>query len=40
MDAHRVQQLAAGHSYVEDVTSARLRAVLDSGAYFGHHHVI
>ncbi|MFE6554039.1 hypothetical protein ACFVHS_37435 [Streptomyces sp. NPDC057746] len=32
VDAHRVQQLAAGHSYVEDVTSARLRAVLDSEA--------
>ncbi|MFF5563128.1 hypothetical protein ACFY7Z_29490 [Streptomyces sp. NPDC012623] len=31
VDAHRVQQLAAGHSYVEDVTSARLRAALDSG---------
>ncbi|MEV4115974.1 hypothetical protein [Nonomuraea sp. NPDC049695] len=35
VDPHRVQQLAAGHSYVEDVTSARLRAVLDSGAYSG-----
>ncbi len=33
VDAHRVQQLDAGHSYVEDVTSARLRAVLGSGAY-------
>ncbi|MFD7334907.1 nucleotide sugar dehydrogenase [Streptomyces violascens] len=33
VDAHRVQQLVTGHSYVEDVTSARLRAVLDSGAY-------
>lgn len=33
VDAHRVPQLAAGHSYVEDVTSARLRAVLDSGNY-------
>ncbi|MFD3790866.1 nucleotide sugar dehydrogenase [Streptomyces cyaneofuscatus] len=33
VDAHRVQQLAAGHSYVEDVTSARLCAVLDSGDY-------
>ncbi|MEU6496068.1 hypothetical protein [Streptomyces sp. NPDC046984] len=32
VDAHRVQQLAAGHSYVEDVTSPRLRAVLDSEA--------
>ncbi|MFI8433812.1 nucleotide sugar dehydrogenase [Streptomyces sp. NPDC079020] len=33
VDAHRIQQLAAGHSYVEDVTSARLRAVLDSRDY-------
>ncbi|MFC0843520.1 nucleotide sugar dehydrogenase [Streptomyces noboritoensis] len=33
VDPHRVQQLAAGQSYVEDVPSARLRAVLDSGAY-------
>lgn len=33
VDAHRVQQLAAGHSYVDDVTYARLRAMLDSGAY-------
>ncbi|MFJ8313810.1 MULTISPECIES: nucleotide sugar dehydrogenase [unclassified Streptomyces] len=33
VDAHRVQQLVAGHSYVEDVTCARLRAVLDSGDY-------
>ncbi|MFF3214131.1 nucleotide sugar dehydrogenase [Streptomyces sp. NPDC002886] len=33
VDPHCVQQLAAGHSYVEDVTSTRLRAVLDSGAY-------
>ncbi|MFJ4940645.1 nucleotide sugar dehydrogenase, partial [Streptomyces pseudovenezuelae] len=29
----RVQQLAAGESYVEDMGSARLRAVLESGAY-------
>ncbi|WP_234438037.1 hypothetical protein [Streptomyces viridochromogenes] len=29
----RVQQLAAGQSYVEDVASVRLRAVLDSGVY-------
>ncbi|WP_373559795.1 hypothetical protein [Streptomyces sp. TLI_55] len=28
----RVRQLAAGQSYVEDVGSARLRAVLESGA--------
>ncbi|WP_327303010.1 nucleotide sugar dehydrogenase [Streptomyces sp. NBC_01298] len=33
VDPHRVQQLAAGHSYVEDVTSSRLRTVLDTGAY-------
>ncbi|MFB6555011.1 nucleotide sugar dehydrogenase [Streptomyces sp. NPDC056405] len=33
VDAHRVQQLAAGQSFVEDVSSARLRAVLESGAY-------
>ncbi|MFV5997140.1 nucleotide sugar dehydrogenase [Streptomyces sp. NPDC056231] len=33
VDPHRVQQLAAGESYVEHVASARLRAVLDSGAY-------
>jgi UDP-N-acetyl-D-glucosamine dehydrogenase len=33
VDGRRVQQLAAGHSYIEDVTSTRLRAVLDSGDY-------
>ena len=33
VDSHRVQQLAAGHSYVRDVDSARLHAVLDSGTY-------
>ncbi|WP_406381405.1 nucleotide sugar dehydrogenase [Streptomyces sp. NBC_00117] len=33
VDAHRVQQLTAGHSYVEDVTAERLRAVLDCGDY-------
>ncbi|MFG2563337.1 nucleotide sugar dehydrogenase [Streptomyces sp. NPDC048496] len=33
VDPHRVQQIATGESYVEDVASARLRAVLDSGAY-------
>ncbi|WP_328925574.1 nucleotide sugar dehydrogenase [Streptomyces sp. NBC_00190] len=33
VDPHRVQQLAAGDSYVEDVASSRLRAVLDTGAY-------
>ncbi|MFF0478410.1 nucleotide sugar dehydrogenase [Streptomyces sp. NPDC004284] len=32
VDTHRVQQLTAGQSYVEDVASSRLRAVLDSGA--------
>lgn len=33
VDPHRVRQLAAGESYVEDVASARLRTVLDSAAY-------
>ncbi|WP_408994399.1 nucleotide sugar dehydrogenase [Streptomyces sp. 1268] len=33
VDTHRVQQLVVGHSYVEDVTSARLCAVLGSGDY-------
>lgn len=33
MDPHRVQQLAAGQSSLEDVASSRLRAVLDTGAY-------
>jgi UDP-N-acetyl-D-glucosamine dehydrogenase len=33
VDPHRVKQLAAGESYVEDVSSERLRAALDSGAY-------
>ncbi|MER6442169.1 nucleotide sugar dehydrogenase [Streptomyces sp. NPDC001185] len=33
VDPHRVQQLAAGQPCVRDVTSPRLRAVLDSGAY-------
>ncbi|MFF7975778.1 nucleotide sugar dehydrogenase [Streptomyces sp. NPDC007905] len=33
VDPHRVQQLVAGLSYVEDVASSRLRAVLDTGAY-------
>ncbi|MFJ7326166.1 hypothetical protein ACIQVN_07895 [Streptomyces cyaneofuscatus] len=31
---YRVQQLAAGQSHARDVDSSRLRAVLDSGAYF------
>ncbi|GAA2617666.1 hypothetical protein [Streptomyces sp. LARHCF252] len=30
---HRVQQLTAGQSYVRDVASERLRAVLDAGVY-------
>ncbi len=33
VNPRRVQQLAAGESYVEDVASPRLRTVLDSGAY-------
>ncbi|MEU9181832.1 nucleotide sugar dehydrogenase [Streptomyces sp. NPDC048550] len=33
VDLDRVKRLTAGDSYVEDVASARLRAVLDSGAY-------
>ncbi|WP_432095448.1 nucleotide sugar dehydrogenase [Streptomyces sp. bgisy100] len=33
VDTHRVQQLAAGQSYMADVDSSRLRAVLDSGTY-------
>ncbi|MEU3093568.1 nucleotide sugar dehydrogenase [Streptomyces sp. NPDC006967] len=33
VDRHRVQQLTAGQSYVEDVASVRLRAVQGSGAY-------
>ncbi|MFI6883810.1 hypothetical protein [Streptosporangium canum] len=33
VDLHRIKRLTAGESYVEDVTSSRLRAVLDSGAY-------
>ncbi|MFI1965581.1 nucleotide sugar dehydrogenase [Streptomyces pathocidini] len=33
VDRHRVQQIAAGGSHVEDVASVRIRAVLDSGAY-------
>ncbi|MFJ8475573.1 hypothetical protein [Kitasatospora sp. NPDC094011] len=30
---HRVSRLTAGESFVQDVPSARLRAVLESGAY-------
>ncbi|MFF4403045.1 nucleotide sugar dehydrogenase [Streptomyces sp. NPDC001404] len=33
VDPHRVQRLTAGQSYVQDVASSRLRAVLDTGAY-------
>ncbi|MFD7763583.1 nucleotide sugar dehydrogenase [Streptomyces microflavus] len=33
VDPHRVQQLVAGDSYVEDVTSERLRSALDSATY-------
>ncbi|MFJ2008635.1 nucleotide sugar dehydrogenase [Streptomyces chartreusis] len=33
VDTDRVHQLAAGQSYMRDVDSSRLRAVLDSGAY-------
>jgi UDP-N-acetyl-D-glucosamine dehydrogenase len=33
VDPHRVKQLAAGESYVEDVASERVRAALDSGSY-------
>ncbi|MFI0220635.1 hypothetical protein [Streptomyces lydicus] len=33
MDTDRIKPLTADDSYVEDVTSSRLRAVLDSGAY-------
>ncbi|MER5866658.1 nucleotide sugar dehydrogenase [Kitasatospora sp. NPDC002040] len=33
VDQHRIKQLTAGESYVEDVTSSRLRAVNGCGAY-------
>lgn len=33
VDAERVKSLAAGESYVEDVSSERLRAALDAGSY-------
>jgi UDP-N-acetyl-D-glucosamine dehydrogenase len=33
VDAGRVKRLNAGESYIEDVTSERLRAALDSGKY-------
>ncbi len=33
VDPHRIERLASGESYVEDVASTQLRAVLDSGAY-------
>jgi UDP-N-acetyl-D-glucosamine dehydrogenase len=33
VDVRRVARLAAGDSYIEDIPSGQLRAVLDSGAY-------
>ncbi|MEU5425583.1 nucleotide sugar dehydrogenase [Streptomyces olivoreticuli] len=33
VDTDRIKRLTAGDSYVEDVASSRLRAVLDTGAY-------
>lgn len=33
VDERRVKRLAVGESYVEDIPDARLRAVLDTGAY-------
>jgi UDP-N-acetyl-D-glucosamine dehydrogenase len=33
VDRERVKRLAAGESYIEDVSSRDLRAILDSGAY-------
>jgi UDP-N-acetyl-D-glucosamine dehydrogenase len=33
VDPERVKRLASGESYVDDVTSAELQAVLDTGAY-------
>ncbi len=33
VDLHRIKRLTAGESYVEDVASTRLRALLDTGAY-------
>jgi UDP-N-acetyl-D-glucosamine dehydrogenase len=33
VNPHRVERLAAGQSYVEDVTAAQLLAVMNSGAY-------
>jgi UDP-N-acetyl-D-glucosamine dehydrogenase len=33
VDAERVKRLTAGESYVDDVTSAELQSVLDSGSY-------
>ncbi|MEU0943546.1 nucleotide sugar dehydrogenase [Streptomyces canus] len=33
VDSRRVKSLAAGESFVEDVTSERIRTALDSGAY-------
>ncbi|MFG2546459.1 hypothetical protein ACGFOM_28925 [Streptomyces sp. NPDC048594] len=39
VDSDRVQQLAPGQSCVRDLTSSRLRAVLDSGTYFAPAHL-
>jgi UDP-N-acetyl-D-glucosamine dehydrogenase len=33
VDAERVKRLAAGESYVDDITSAELQSVLDAGSY-------
>lgn len=33
VNPHRIKKLTAGESYVQDVPSSQLRAVLDSGAY-------
>jgi UDP-N-acetyl-D-glucosamine dehydrogenase len=33
VDARRIDQLAAGRSYVEDISAERIRAALDSGRY-------
>src|SRR5262249_12980041 len=33
VDKERVKRLAAGESYIEDVPSGQLQAILDSGAY-------
>lgn len=33
VDARRIKRLAAGESFVEDVSSERIRAALDNGTY-------